>query len=315
VASLVSRFVSAGRQSRLKEMPPWRAWIVAARPKTLTAAAAPVFLGTGLAFGRGGFRLLPALAALLGAILIQIGTNLANDYYDFVIGGDTEDRGGPERVTQAGIFKPHTVRNAAFLVLGLALVLGIYLVGIGGIPVLLIGIASLICAVAYTGGPFPLAYHGLGDVFVFIFFGLVAVGGTYWVQALSFGPEVLWAGVGMGSLATAILVVNNLRDIQTDGQAGKRTLAVRIGHLGTKVEFTLLLLMAFFVPIFGIAWFGWSWWTLFSFLAVWPLLAPVRAVMRFSPQSDPTVLIPPLGATARAAGLYGVLLGAMLALG
>lgn len=315
MASLVSRFVSAGRQSRLKEMPRWRAWIVAARPKTLTAAAAPVFLGTGLAFGREEARLLPALAALFGALLIQVGTNLANDYYDFVIGGDTEERVGPERVTQAGIFKPHTVRNAAFLVLGLALVLGVYLVGVGGFPVLLIGIASLVCAVAYTGGPFPLAYHGLGDLFVFIFFGLVAVGGTYWVQTLSFGAEVLWAGVGMGSLATAILVVNNLRDIRTDDRAGKRTLAVRIGYLGTKVEFALLILGALLVPVIGMALFGWSGWTLFSLLVAWPLMDPVTAVMRFSPQSDPTILIPPLGATARAAGIYGVLLGAMLALG
>jgi 1,4-dihydroxy-2-naphthoate octaprenyltransferase len=259
--------------------------------------------------------LFPALAALLGALLIQIGTNLANDYYDFVIGGDNEDRVGPERVTQAGVFKPLTVRNAAFLVLGLALILGIYLVGIGGFPILLIGIASLICAVAYTGGPFPLAYHGLGDLFVFIFFGLVAVGGTYWVQALSFGPEVLCAGAGMGALATAILVVNNLRDIKTDAKAGKNTLAVRIGYTGTKVEFALLLLVAFLVPIFGITWFDWSWWTLTSLLVAWPLYAPMRAVLRFSPGSDPSVLIPPLGATAKAAGLYGIILGAMLAFG
>jgi 1,4-dihydroxy-2-naphthoate octaprenyltransferase len=201
------------------------------------------------------------------------------------------------------------------MVLGLALLLGIYLVGIGGLPILLIGIASLICAIVYTGGPFPLAYHGLGDLFVFVFFGLVAVGGTYWVQALSFGPEVLWAGVGMGCLATAILVLNNLRDIRTDAQAEKKTLAVRIGYVGTKVEFVLLLIVAFLVPILGVHWFGWSWWTLLSLATLWFLRAPVRAVARFSSESDPAVLIPPLGATARAAGLYGLLLGAMLALG
>jgi len=314
VASLVAKFVEAGRQSRVEELPRWKAWILASRPRTLTAAAAPVVLGTGLAVGRDTFRLGPALAALIGASLIQVGTNLANDYYDHLRGGDTEDRVGPVRVTQAGIIPPKTVRNSAFLVLGAALLLGFYLVWVGGLPIVLIGLASLVFAIAYTGGPFPLAYHGLGDLFVFVFFGLVAVGGTFWVQALSFGPEVFLAGVGMGALATAILVVNNLRDIETDAWAGKRTLAVRIGRLGTKLEFGLLLTVGFVVPVLGMVWFAWSLWTLSVFAASFPLIQPIRAVMVFSSGSDPRSLIPALGRTAQAVGLYGLLMGAALAL-
>jgi 1,4-dihydroxy-2-naphthoate octaprenyltransferase len=264
--------------------------------------------------GHDAFRLGPAIAALMGALLIQIGTNLANDYYDHLRGGDTEDRVGPVRVTQAGLLRPRAVRNGAFLVLGLALALGVYLVWVGGLPILLIGIASLICAVAYTGGPFPLAYHGLGDLFVFVFFGLVAVGGTYWVQALAYPPEVFLAGAGMGAMATAILVVNNLRDIDTDARAGKRTLAVRIGRTATKEEYVFLILVGLTVPVLGITAFQWGIPTLLTLIAVLPLARHVPAILDFSPSNDPRTLIPPLGGTAQAAGLYGLLLGVTLAL-
>jgi len=196
----------------------------------------------------------------------------------------------------------------------MALLLGIYLVGIGGWPILVIGLMSLACAIGYTGGPFPLAYHGLGDLFVFVFFGLVAVGGTYWVQALEFGPQALLAGGGMGALATAILVLNNLRDIDTDARAGKRTLAVRIGRTGTKIEFLLLLLFGFGVPAIGVAFFGWSGWVLMSLHAILLLLRPCWAVLAATPATDPSTLIPHLGRTAQAAGLYGLLLGLGLAL-
>ena len=290
-------------------------WILAARPKTLTAAAAPVLLGTGMAVGAGSFSPLPALAALVGALLIQVGTNLANDYYDHIRGGDTEARVGPTRVTQAGLISPTTVRNATYLVLGLALLLGIYLVWVGGVPILVLGLASLICAVAYTGGPYPLAYHGLGDLFVFVFFGLVAVGGTYWVQALSFGPQVLLAGAGMGALNTAILVVNNLRDLETDAAAGKRTLAVWLGHSGSKFELLFLVLMGLGAPLIGMVFYDWTPWVLLSLGAAVPLLGPARTLVSYGPGEDPRNLIPPLGATALAAGLYGLLLGLALALG
>jgi 1,4-dihydroxy-2-naphthoate polyprenyltransferase len=291
-----------------------QAWVLASRPRTLTAAAAPVLLGTGLAAARDAHRIWPALAALLGALLIQVGTNLANDYYDHARGGDTPDRVGPLRVTQAGLIPPRTVRNGAFAVLGAALVVGIYLVWVGGWPIVVVGLASLVCALAYTGGPFPLAYHGLGDLFVFLFFGLVAVGGTYWVQALRFGPEVLLAGAGMGALSTALLVVNNLRDLETDRLARKRTLAVRLGRKGSKGEFVVLLAAGFAVPPLGVALLGWPLLTLVTFLAALPLLKAVPAVMASSAASDPAALIPALGMTAQVAGLYGLLMGAALAL-
>jgi 1,4-dihydroxy-2-naphthoate octaprenyltransferase len=292
-----------------------QAWILASRPRTLTAAAAPVFVGSGLAQGHGSFSALPALAALGGALLIQIGTNLANDYYDHLRGGDTEERVGPIRVTQSGLIPPEAVKRATFLVLGLALIPGLYLVWIGGMPILLVGLASLVCAVAYTGGPFPLAYHGLGDLFVFLFFGLVAVGGTFWVQALSFGPEVLLAGAGMGALSTAILAVNNLRDLETDERAGKRTVAVRLGHAGTKFELLFLATMGFVAPLVGILFYGWTPLSLLCFGAVLPTISAARILAPYEPGDDPGVLIPPLGMAAQAAGLYGLLLGLGLALG
>ena len=167
-------------------------WLLAIRPKTLTAGAVPVFVGTGLAFGEGHGRLLPALAALAGALLIQIGTNLVNDYYDFIRGADTAERQGPVRVTQAGLIRPATVLRAAMVVFGLAFGVGLYLVGVGGWPIVAIGLLSLLCGYAYTGGPFPLGYHGLGDVLVMLFFGFIAVGGTYFVQTHTLSAQALW---------------------------------------------------------------------------------------------------------------------------
>lgn len=290
-------------------------WILAVRPRTLTAAAAPVFAGSGLAWHHGHFRFLPALAALVGALLIQVGTNLANDYYDFLRGGDPQDRVGPVRVTQAGLLPPPAVRRAAYGVLGAAFLVGIYLVGVGGWPVVVIGLASLASAVAYTGGPFPLAYHGLGDLFVFVFFGLVAVGGTYWVQALAWNPAVLLAGAGVGALTTAILVVNNLRDRETDARVGKRTLAVRLGVRGTQGEFLLAVLLAALVPPLGRVLFGWPFGAFLAWGALPALAGPVSVVLGFREGSDPRVLLPSLGKTALAAGLYGLLLGLGLALG
>ncbi len=291
---------------------PAQAWVLAARPKTLIAAAAPVAVGTGLAANHDVLSWMPAIAALVGALLIQIGTNFANDYYDFVRGGDTEERVGPVRVTQAGILRPNAVKRGMVVVLAAAMLVGVYLVTVGGWPIVLIGLASVACAVLYTGGPFPLAYHGLGDVFVFVFFGLIAVGGTYYVQGLTWPPDALLAGVGLGALSTAILVVNNLRDIDTDERAGKRTLAVRVGSTGTKVQYVLLLAVAAVVPVVGVRMFSWPPWALLS-LAVVPLaVTPIRTVLVYA---DPRELIPALGATARVVALYGGLLALGLALG
>jgi 1,4-dihydroxy-2-naphthoate octaprenyltransferase len=278
-------------------------WLLAARPRTLPAAAAPVLVGTALASWRGMARPLPALAALAGALLIQVATNLANDYFDFVRGADTADRIGPTRVTQAGLLPPSTVRRGMLVTLVAALSVGAYLVVVGGWPILVIGIASLACAVLYTGGPFPLAYHGLGEVFVFVFFGLVAVAGTYWVQALSFPAEAWWAGAGAGALSTALLVVNNLRDLETDARAGKRTLAVRLGRRGTALEYLALLALAAAVPLVGIRAFGWPPASGAALLGVVAALPAARTVLLFA---DPRELLPALGQTARALLVWAV---------
>jgi 1,4-dihydroxy-2-naphthoate octaprenyltransferase len=249
---------------------------------------------------------------MLGAVLIQIGTNFANDYYDFMRGGDTEERVGPVRVTQAGLLPPRSVHRGMVVVLAAAVLVGVYLVFVAGWPIVWIGLASVACAVLYTGGPFPLAYHGLGDVFVFLFFGLIAVGGTYYVQALAWPSDALLAGAGLGALSTAILVVNNLRDIETDTKAGKRTLAVRLGERGTKVEYVIMLVVAAAVPVVGVLEYGWPPAVLAS-LAVAPLCRrPLRTVLTFS---DPGELLPALGGTARVVVLYGALLAVGLAFG
>jgi 1,4-dihydroxy-2-naphthoate octaprenyltransferase len=222
-------------------------WLLAARPKTLPAAAAPVLLGIALAYHDGVFAFFPALAALAGALLIQVGTNFANDYFDFKQGADTSERLGPMRVTQAGLMKPEETRLGMWVAFGFSALIGAYLVWTAGWPVIGIGILSIAAGIAYTGGPFPLGYNGLGDLFVFIFFGLVAVGGTYFVQAGTVTRAVLLSAVPIGLLATAILVVNNLRDIETDKKAGKRTLAVRIGAAGTRTEYVALVVGAYSV--------------------------------------------------------------------
>ena len=278
-------------------------WSMAARPKTLPAAAAPVLVGTALAAYRDAMRPLPAVAALVGALAIQVATNLANDYFDFRRGADTEERVGPTRVTQAGLLEPEAVLRAAVLALAVASLVGIYLVVVGGWPVVAIGLASLACAVLYTGGPFPLAYHGLGDLFVFVFFGLVAVAGTYYVQALTFPAEAWWAGVGVGALSTALLVVNNLRDLETDARVGKRTLAVRLGRGGTRAEYFGLLLLAGLVPLVGMGRFGWPPAVGAAWIGLLAALPAARKVARFQ---EPADLLPALGETARALLVWSV---------
>jgi 1,4-dihydroxy-2-naphthoate octaprenyltransferase len=224
-----------------------RPWLAAARPRTLPAAVVPVMVGLALAARSGPIDGGVAVVTIVAAVLIQIGTNLANDYYDFVAGADTHERLGPQRITQAGLAAPAAVRNAALAVLAAAAVAGLWLVAVGGWPIALVGIASLIAAIAYTGGPWPLAYHGLGDVFVFVFFGIVAVNGTFLLQTASVTPLSLLASLPVACLATAILVVNNLRDLPTDARAGKRTLAVRIGARATRLQYLALVVVPFLV--------------------------------------------------------------------
>ncbi len=285
---------------------------MASRPATLPAAVAPVVVGTAMAAFRGVMEVLPAAAALVAALLIQIATNLANDYFDHQRGGDAHDRVGPTRVVQAGILTPRAVLRAAVVVLAAATVVGAYLVWVGGLPILVIGTLSLICAVAYTGGPFPLAYHGLGEVFAFLFFGLVAVSGTYWVQARAFESDLLLAGTGVGVLTTAILVVNNLRDIEGDARARKRTVAVRIGSTGAKAEFVLLVLVAAAVPPVGVALLQWPAWTLLALFGLGPALRTLDTIFTYA---HPSELNPALAEVARGVTWYGALLAVGFVLG
>jgi 1,4-dihydroxy-2-naphthoate octaprenyltransferase len=225
------------------------AWWLAIRPATLTASAAPVIVGAGVAWSDGHFALGPALAALLGACLLQVGANFANDVFDFERGADTSDRKGPPRATQSGWITPASMKRAMWLAFAAATVTGIYLTYVGGWRVLALGLASIAAAYLYTGGPRPYGYLGLGDLAVFLFFGPGAVAGTYYVQALSVSSLALLASIPIGALATAILVVNNLRDIETDERAGKRTLAVRLGDARTRAYYQALLLVAYLVPL------------------------------------------------------------------
>ncbi len=225
------------------------AWWLAVRPATLTASAAPVFVGAGAAWAEGVFAPGPALAALLGASLLQVGANFANDVFDFERGADNADRLGPQRATQQGWITPEQMKHAMWLAFAAATITGLYLTYVAGWPVLALGLASIAAAYLYTGGPRPYGYLGLGDLAVFVFFGVGAVAGTYFVQAHTVSRLALVASIPIGALATAILVVNNLRDIETDARAGKRTLAVRIGDPATRVYYFLLLLAAYAVPL------------------------------------------------------------------
>jgi len=240
-----------------------RAWLMAARPQTLPAGAAPVVVGAGVAVHAGVFAPLPWVAALVGALLIQVGTNFANDYYDAVKGADTDEREGFTRVTAGGLIAPERVKRAMVATYGLAVVVGLYLVAVGGVPILVVGLSSIAAGILYTGGPYPYGYRGLGDLFVFVYFGVVAVTGTFYVQAVASGGYALFptwvpegtvtaaavtASLPAAGLSTAILAVNNIRDRETDAAAGKRTLAVLLGYRWSRVEFLALVGMAYVVP-------------------------------------------------------------------
>lgn len=226
-----------------------KAWILASRPPTLVAAAVPVAVGAACAEAAGGFRPWPTLAALMGALWIQIGTNFANDVFDYEKGADTEERLGPTRAVASGLLSAAQMRRGMVVAFAVAVVFGIVLVWFGGWPLVIIGVASILAGIAYTGGPYPLGYNGLGDVFVMVFFGFVAVCGTVWVNLLDLTPLAWWASMPPGALATAILVVNNVRDVDTDRVAGKRTLAVRLGRRAGMVEYVTLLASAYLVPV------------------------------------------------------------------
>ena len=261
----------------------------------MPAAVSPVIVGTSLAVSKGAFAPLPAAAALLGALLIQVGANLANDYYDYVKGADVAERKGPTRVAQSGLIALSRLRLGIAVAFALTALVGAYLISVGGWPVLLVGLASLASSLAYTGGPYPIGYHGLGDLFVFMFFGLAAVCGTFYVQALSINLMTLLASVPVGTLTVAILVVNNLRDIETDRRTGKRTLAVMIGPSATRFEYALLLAVAYAVPILFWLFEESSVWVLLPWLSL-PLA--VRLVHSIHQSSEGPALNKALAATA-----------------
>ncbi len=223
-------------------------WVEAARPKTLAAAFTPVLVGAGIAWNDQVLSFTETGVALLCAFLIQIGTNFANDYFDFIKGADTDDRIGFQRATATGLISPKAMLTATIISMALAFLFGLYLVWAAGWIVLVIGLLSLLFGVLYTGGPYPLGYNGLGDVFVFIFFGIVAVMTTYYVNALEWSEASFWASLAVGALCTNILVINNLRDVEQDAVAGKRTLGVIFGETALKWEYTLMLLLAYAIP-------------------------------------------------------------------
>jgi 1,4-dihydroxy-2-naphthoate octaprenyltransferase len=303
--------LEAGREARATMSESGAAiWIGAARPRTLPAAFAPVLVGTALAWHDGTFKAAPAALCLGFSLLVQIGTNFANDYYDFVRGADTATRVGPRRAVAAGLIAPRTMRRAMLAVFVAAFAVGLGLVAWGGPWLIGIGVASILCGIAYTGGPWPLAYHGLGDVFVFIFFGLVAVAGTYFVQAGRLTLEAVLAGIPVGLLAANILVVNNYRDMETDAAANKRTLVVQLGRRAARVQFALALVVALGMPGFFVA-RGFSAWCLLP-LALVPLgWSHVRRLRR---STAPGELIALLASTGKFLALYALLFGAGLML-
>ncbi|TYP95291.1 1,4-dihydroxy-2-naphthoate prenyltransferase [Fodinibius salinus] len=225
-------------------------WVHAARPQTLAAAFVPVCVGSSLAFHDGQFNSTATIVALICAFLIQIGTNFANDYFDFKKGADTDERLGFERATAKGYVSTEAMRNATAITMGIAFILGLYLVWIAGWEILCLGILSIIFGLLYTGGPFPLGYNGLGDLFVFVFFGIVAVMGTYYVNALQWSVAAFWASLAVGALCINILVVNNLRDIEQDRLAGKNTLGVIFGEQILRWEYSLMILLALVIPLY-----------------------------------------------------------------
>jgi 1,4-dihydroxy-2-naphthoate octaprenyltransferase len=289
-----------------------RIWLFAARPATLPAAIVPVLVGS--AAGLHGLHQIHErvlFPTLLAALLIQIGTNFANDVFDFRRGADTAERLGPLRVTQGGLVTPRRVLIATYVTFGLALLIGLYLVSIGGWPILVIGILCLVAGVTYTGGPWPFGYHGLGDLVCFVFFGVLAVLGSAYLQRLEITPLDVWASIPVGCLVTAILIVNNLRDIDTDRQVGKMTLAVRLGRRATRLEYIALVAIAYLVVVYlGLSGMVGAWWWL-------PLLSLPLAIwlVRFVSRAEGRPLNQALKRTGQLHLVFGLLFAAALWLG
>lgn len=284
-----------------------RIWLLAARLRTLPVGLAPVLVGTALAGAEGEFHPLRFVAAVLGALFIQVGANLSNDYSDARRGADTEDRLGPVRVTAGGLVPPRQVLIATYVTFGFAVVCGAYLIAVAGWQLLLVGVASIIAGVLYTGGPRPYGYDGLGELFVFLFFGVVAVAGSYFVQTEALEWEAFALAAPVGLLASAVLVVNNYRDMDTDRRAGKRTLAVRLGRDRTRVLFAAMVYGSYLLTpatwLFGEL----GPWVLLPLLTL-PLAAPVVRIVRN--RTDGPTLNEALAKTGMLELLFCVLLSA-----
>ena len=285
------------------------AWILALRPRTLPVSLAPVLVGTAVAHQLGGLRVGPVLAAAVGSLLLQIGSNLANDVFDFEKGADTADRIGPPRATQLGLLTPRAMKRGIVCVFGLATLVGLYLTAVAGPAILAIGVVSIAVAIAYTGGPWPLGYHGLGDLAVFVFFGVVAVTGACFVQLGEVPLLAAVASIPVGALATAILVVNNLRDVETDRAAGKRTLAVRLGRGGARAEWSLLVGSAYVLASLPWLVFGTTPWVLLPWLTA-PLALSLGRVIHA--EASGPVLNEALAGTAKLCLFFALLFAAGL---
>lgn len=277
-------------------------WIAAARLRTLPAAAVPVAVGTACAHAAGGVAWGPALAALAGSLAIQIGTNFANDVFDAEKGADGPDRLGPLRAVSAGLITASAMKRAMIAMFALASVFGLYLTISAGWPIAILGLVSIAAGIAYTGGPYPLGYNGLGDIAVMIFFGFVAVCGTAYVQLGDVPCLAWWASLPVGALATAILVVNNVRDRMTDARVGKRTLAVRFGRTGAIIEYAGLLVIAYAVPI-GLAICGSAPWRLLPLVTLPLAITRMRALLRATTGPEHNAC---LAATAQLLALFGL---------
>ena len=293
-------------------MSPLRIWLMASRPRTLPAAIAPVLVGSAAAYyAVEDLRVLAFFAALLGSIFIQIGTNLANDYSDAKRGADTADRLGPVRVTASGLAAPRRVLGATWIAFGIAIACGIYLATVAGPVIIAVGIVSILAGVLYTGGPRPYGYAGLGELFVFLFFGLVAVNGSYYVQLEELDWLPFGLSISIGAMATAILVVNNVRDIETDRRAGKHTLAVRLGRDRARNLFIALLGLAYLALPMTLAFEDGPWAAMLGALSAPLVLPAARPVLT---RTDGPALNGALAATGRLLGVFSLLVAAGLVL-
>jgi 1,4-dihydroxy-2-naphthoate octaprenyltransferase len=287
-----------------KNISKFNSWILASRPRTLPAALVPVMVGSALAIYQGIFFPVYSIVALLCSILIQIGTNFTNDLHDHLKGSDTKDRKGPLRVLASGLISVKEMEWGIFLVFFTALLLGLYLVYSVGLVVLVIGVFSIIAGLAYTAGPFPLAYNGLGDLFVFIFFGIVGTVGTYYLHSQEFTWLSFFISLPVGALITNILIVNNYRDIEEDKTAGKNTLAVLLGKEFSKYEYVFFILLSFFVPFFLHFKYEFNIWIFLPYITLPIAITLVKMLYAFKG----TQLNKTLELSAKFSALYGLLL-------